>query len=102
MSWFTLSATPMHIALGWSHVAHQSHSIQSSPMRNLQVPHNCGSATLAVLEGISAQIGGVRVILRLFDDLSMFQYSKAVLKQSKVTMHSPTSTVIIPLIEEFY
>ncbi|XP_045117757.1 peroxisomal membrane protein 11C-like isoform X2 [Portunus trituberculatus] len=40
-------------------------------------------STKAVLEGISAQIGGVRVILRLFDDLSMFQYSKAVLKQSK-------------------
>ncbi|KAK8401697.1 hypothetical protein O3P69_001074 [Scylla paramamosain] len=40
-------------------------------------------STKAVLEAISAQVGGVRVILRLFDDLSMLQYSKEVLRQSK-------------------
>lgn len=35
----------------------------------------------ATLEAISSQIGAVRIILRLFDDLSMLQYSREVLRQ---------------------
>lgn len=40
-------------------------------------------STRAVLEAVSKQVGGVRVILRLFDDLSMLQYSREVLRQGK-------------------